>query len=87
LTGGQRKLEEMEMKAILLAALFALGVALAGSIGASTVDAHVAIHKAENASTFTMSARRRHRYCRYVEVCRGPWWARVCQLERVCTWR
>jgi hypothetical protein len=74
------------MKTILLAALFAAGVAFTGTTGALAADGQTAIHKAANASSFTLSARR-HKHCRIVEVCRGPWWAKTCSLERVCVWR
>jgi hypothetical protein len=69
------------MKAILIAALFALGVAFAGTSGASARDAGPATYKAADASSITLSARIR---CRWIEVCRGPWWARTCRVERVC---
>jgi hypothetical protein len=71
------------MKTILIAALFALGVAFAGTTWASATDGTVALHKATNVDSTTLSARRRL-HCRWIEVCRGPWWARTCRLERVC---
>jgi hypothetical protein len=70
------------MKTIFIAALFALGVAFAGTTGASATDGNLAIQKAANVDSTTLSARRR--YCRWIEICRGPWWARTCRLERIC---
>ena len=65
------------MKTTLLAALFAAGIAFAGSTGASATENATMISRA-GSSTVTLSAG-----CRLIEVCRRYWWPH-CRLVKVC---
>jgi hypothetical protein len=65
---------------LLLSALFALGVGLAGSGGASAATGSSAINDAAKSTSLLTQAA-----CRRVTVCRrGPNGRRVCATERVC---
>jgi hypothetical protein len=69
------------MKTILLAALFAIGIGLAGATGAFAAEGGApAINKAADGYTLTLHARR---YCRWVTVCKRHWWPH-CRTVRVC---
>ncbi|MSO67405.1 MAG: hypothetical protein EXQ82_06255 [Pseudolabrys sp.] len=75
------------MRMIILSALFASGVGLAGVSGASATPAGNGINNAANAASLLEEAqygwRRRHR-CRSVQVCRRGPWGRRCHWERIC---
>jgi hypothetical protein len=68
------------MRILLLSALFAFGVGLAGTSGASAAAGSSAINDAAKSTSLLTQAA-----CRRVTVCRrGPNGRRVCVVERVC---
>ena len=69
------------MRMILLSALFALGVGLAGSTGASAATIGGGINNAASAATLLEDVRVR---CRTVRVCRQTPYGRRCHWERIC---
>lgn len=80
------------MRMILMSALFALGLGLAGSTGASAAPVGAGIGAAANSSSllqeiqyYRRDYRRGHR-CRQVRVCRHGPYGRRCHWERVCRW-
>lgn len=74
------------MRILILSALFALGVGLAGMGGASAAVG-TGLNNAANASSILEDVqygyRRRHR-CRQVQVCRRGPYGRRCHWERIC---
>jgi hypothetical protein len=82
--------EEIQMRMIVLSALFALGVGLAGAPAASAATLGGGINNAANASSAIELAQygyHRRRHCRNVRVChRGPYGHRRCHIERICRW-
>jgi hypothetical protein len=74
------------MRVIILSALFAVGVGLAGMGGASAAIGGNGINNAANASSLLEEVqwRRRDRFCRSVTVCRRGPFGRRCHVERVC---
>jgi len=75
------------MRMILLSALFALGLGLAGTTGASAAMGGSSINNSANASSMLEEVqygwRRRHG-CRSVQVCRSGPYGRRCHWERIC---
>jgi hypothetical protein len=74
------------MRMIILSALFAVGVGLAGMGGANAAVVGNGINNAANANPLIEQVQYwRHRSrCRSVRIChRGPW-GRRCHWERVC---
>ena len=70
------------MKTIVLAALFALGLGLAGMSGASAATLGGGIDQAAKTNSLIEEAAL---ICRRIEVCRrGPYGHRHCHWERVC---
>jgi hypothetical protein len=79
--GSNGKLEEDEMKKIVLGALFALGLGLAGMSGASAAAIGGINNGATNYSPIVQAAYG----CRRVTICRrGEYGHRHCHVERVC---
>ena len=75
------------MRMILLSALFALGVGLAGTTGASAAMVGNGINNSANASSMLEEVQYgwRHRHgCRSVQVCRRGPFGRRCHWERIC---
>ena len=72
---------ELNMKKIVLAGVFALGVGLVGSSGASALTANAGVSNAANAASLI---ERTAMECRRIEVCRMTPAGRVCRIERVC---
>lgn len=70
------------MRMIILSALFALGVGLVGTSGASAA-AGSGINNAANSSSQIEQVQWRHR-CRSVRVCRSGPFHRHCHWERIC---
>lgn len=74
------------MRMIVLSALFAAGVGLAGMGGAIAAPASNVLNGAMNSSSTLLEQiqyRRGHR-CRSVQVCRRGPYGRRCHVERVC---
>lgn len=74
------------MRMIMLSALFALGLGLAGSTAASAAPVGAGIGAAANSSSLLQEIqyyRRGHR-CRQVRVCRRGPYGRRCHWTRVC---
>jgi len=74
------------MRIIVLSALFAAGVGLAGMGGAIAAPVSNGLNGAANSSSTLLEQiqwRRGHR-CRSVQVCRRGPWGRRCHVERVC---
>jgi hypothetical protein len=78
---------------IVLSALLALGVGLAGTAGVSAAPAGAGLSQAAPNATLLQDVqyyrrhyRRYHRraYCRTVRVCHRSFYGRRCHLERVC---
>jgi hypothetical protein len=71
------------MRMIVLSALFALGLGLAGSTGASAASIGAGINQAANASSLVEQTAL---ICRRIRVCHrvGPLRVRGCRVERVC---
>jgi hypothetical protein len=74
------------MRIIILSALFALGVGLAGMGGASAVPAGNGISDAANAASMLDQVQwgSRRRNCRSYRVCRSGPWGRRCHWENSC---
>ena len=74
------------MRMIILSALFAVGVGLAGATGASAAPAAPGTAPAANSSSLLQDVQyyRRRGFCRMVRVCRFGPWGRRCHWERVC---
>ena len=75
------------MRMILLSALFALGLGLAGTTGASAAMGGNGINNSANASSMLEEVQYgwRHRHgCRSVQVCRRSPFGRRCHWERIC---
>ena len=75
------------MRMILLSALFALGLGLAGTTGASAAMGGSSINNSANASSMLEEVQYgwRHRHgCRSVQVCRSGPYGRRCHWERIC---
>ncbi len=82
------------MHKIVLSALFALGLGLAGATGASAAPVAAGYSPAATAPLIEQIQyrpyryHRRHRYCYNVRRCwRGYHGRRVCRVQRVCHWR
>jgi len=83
------------MQKIVLSALFAVGIGLAGVTGAAAAPIAPTFDGVAPASLVTptqvviVGPRYRHRrYCYNVRRCwRGAYGRRVCQVRRVCRWR
>ena len=83
------------MRSIVLSALFAAGIGLAGVTGAAAAPASLTLDGVAPASLVTQAQvvivgpRYRHRrYCYNVRRCwRGAYGRRVCAVRRVCRWR
>jgi hypothetical protein len=74
------------MRMIVLSALFAAGVGLAGMGGAIAAPVSNGLNGVANSSSTLLEQvqwRRGHR-CRSVQVCRRGPWGRRCHVERVC---
>ncbi len=74
------------MRMIVLSALFAAGVGLAGMGGAIAAPVSNGLNGATNSSSTLLEQiqwRRGYR-CRAVTVCRRGPWGRRCHTERVC---
>jgi hypothetical protein len=69
------------MRMIVLSALFALGVGLAGSTAASAANVGSGINNAASTATLLQDVAVR---CRRVTVCRRGPYGRRCHVERVC---
>jgi hypothetical protein len=72
---------------ILLSALFALGLGLAGTTGASAAMGGNGINNSANASSTLEEVQygwRHRRGCRSVQVCRSGPYGRRCHTERIC---
>lgn len=76
------------MRMILLSALFAVGVGLAGTTGASAAPITGAgVLDAVKGTSLTedVQYRRYRRHCRSVRVCsRGPYGRRHCRIRTIC---
>ena len=86
------------MRKIVLSALFAAGIGLAGVVGAAAAPASPTLNNAAPAvSLFTPAQvvivgprryrRARHRVCRPVTRCYYTHHRRVCTVRTVCYWR
>jgi hypothetical protein len=78
---------EKKMKAIILSAVFAAGLGLAGMGGAIAAPVSNGLNDAttNSSSLLEQIQYRRDRRCRSVQVCRrGPMGGRRCHTERVC---
>ncbi len=85
------------MRTILLSALLAAGIGLAGVAGAAAAPASPALNGAAPAMSLVVPAqvvivgprhRYRHRVCRPVRRCwRGRYGRLVCRVRTVCHWR
>jgi hypothetical protein len=84
------------MRTILLSALFAAGIGLAGLTGAAAAPGSPALPGAAPASLVTPAQvvivgprhRYRHRVCRPVRRCwRGRHGRLICRVQTVCHWR
>ena len=78
-TNGQP--EEISMRMIMLSALFAVGVGLAGATGAAAAPGAAGINDAAKASSLI---ERTVLVCRRINVCHNTAVGRVCHRERVC---
>jgi hypothetical protein len=74
------------MRMIILSALFAVGVGLAGMGGASAAPGAPGIGAAANSSSLLQDVQyyRRRGFCRAVRTCRFGPWGRRCYWTRVC---
>ena len=76
------------MKTLILSAVFAAGLGLAGMGGAIAAPVSNGLNGAANSSSTLLEQvqyRRDRRHCRSVQVCRrGPMGGRRCHTERVC---
>jgi len=73
------------MRIIILAALFGMGIGLAGVGGANAAPAIGAgINDAANASSMLDQVQWRRRGCREYRVCRSGPWGRRCHWESSC---
>ena len=81
------------MRMIILSALFAVGVGLAGMTGASAAPAAPGLAPAANSSSmlqdiqyYRRDYRRSYRRdrCRTVRICRFGPYGRRCHIERIC---
>jgi hypothetical protein len=69
------------MRMIVLSALFALGLGLAGSTGASAASIGAGINQGANASSLVVETAL---ICRRIKVCRRTPYGPRCHWERVC---
>ena len=69
------------MRMIVLSAVFALGLGLAGTTGASAAGIGLGINQAANASSLIEQTAL---ICRRIKVCRRVGLIRTCHWERVC---
>jgi hypothetical protein len=81
---GQPQPEEISMQKIILPALFALGLGLAGASGAAAAPGAAGVNDAAKASTLV---ERTVLICKRITVCHRTAVGRVCQKERVCRHR
>jgi hypothetical protein len=73
------------MRMIILSALFAAGVGMAATVGATAAPAANGINNAANANSPIEQVQYGRRNCRSVTTCRrGYMGRRVCRTERVC---
>ena len=71
------------MRMIILSALFAAGIGMAGTVGATAAPAANGINNATPAASLLEQVQ--YRRCRSVTVCRrGEFGRRHCRTERVC---
>jgi hypothetical protein len=74
----------MEMRMIVLSALFALGVGLTATTGASAATIGSGINNASTSLSATLIEKAAYG-CRRISVCRrGPYGRRFCEVRRVC---
>jgi hypothetical protein len=74
---------KMEMRVIMLSALFALGVGLAANTAASAAPVSGGINNASTSLSATLIEKAAYA-CRRVTVCRRGPYGRRCHVERVC---
>jgi len=72
------------MRMIVLSAVFALGLGLAGTTGASAAGIGLGINQAANASSLIEQTAL---ICRRIKVCRRVGFIRTCHWKRVCRHR
>jgi hypothetical protein len=70
---------------IILSALFAAGIGMAGTVGANAAPAANGINNAAQSTSIIDQIQYRGPRCRTIRVCRtGPHGRRVCRMDRVC---